>query len=273
MDRNKNNGRFVLDENKKNERLGKIQYNNKGTLMKIVEYNNSRNVIVEFQDEYKIKVKTRYDCFLDGRVLNPYDKTVYNVGYIGVGKYNNKDCPKIYRTWSDMLKRCYDPYYINKHLTYIDAYVCNEWHNFQNFAKWYEENYYECNNERMNLDKDILIKGNKIYSPETCIFVTEKINKLFIKSDLTRGKYPLGVNEKYSGNILKLYVNCSISDEKNKRKEKFLGYFPLDKPFQAFTAYKNFKENYIKQVADEYKDLIPKELYEAMYNYKIEIND
>ena len=225
MDRNKNNGRFVLDENKKNERLGKIQYNNKGTLMKIVEYNNSRNVIVEFQDEYKIKVKTRYDCFLDGRVLNPYDKTVYDVGYIGVGKYNNKDYPKIYRTWSDMLKRCYDPYYINKHLTYIDAYVCDEWHNFQNFAKWYEENYYECNNERMNLDKDILIKGNKIYSPETCIFVTEKINKLFIKSDLTRGKYPLGVNEKYSGNILKLYVNCSISDEKNKRKEKFLGYF------------------------------------------------
>ena len=60
MDRNKNNGRFVLDENKKNERLGQIQYNNKGTLMKIVEYNNSRNMIVEFQDEYKIKVK-RYE--------------------------------------------------------------------------------------------------------------------------------------------------------------------------------------------------------------------
>ena len=59
MDRNKNNSRFVLDENKKNERLGQIQYNNKGTLMKIVEYNNSRNVIVEFQDEYKIKVKKK----------------------------------------------------------------------------------------------------------------------------------------------------------------------------------------------------------------------
>ena len=58
-----------------------------------------------------------------------------------------------------------------------------------------------------------------------------------------------------------------------ENKIKHLGRFPLDKPFQAFTCYKQFKENYIKQVADEYKDLIPKELYEALYKYEIEIND
>ena len=56
-------------------------------------------------------------------------------------------------------------------------------------------------------------------------------------------------------------------------KRKYLGRLPLDKPFQAFTIYKNFKENYIKQVADEYKDLIPKELYDAMYKWEVEIND
>ena len=248
------------------ERLGMISYNKSGTKMKIIEYNSSTNIIIEFQDEYKIKIKTRYECFLDGRVLNPYDKTVYNVGYIGIGKYSHKEYPKIYTVWNDMLRRCYEPYWINKHLTYIDVVVCKEWHCFQNFAKWYEDNYYKCNNERMNLDKDILIKGNKIYSPETCVFVAERINKLFIKSDKTRGSYPIGVKFSKSKKMLDVCCNTIEGD-------KYLGQFPLNRPFQAFTVYKQFKENYIKQVADEYKDLIPKELYEAMYNYKIEIND
>ena len=66
---------------------------------------------------------------------------------------------------------------------------------------------------------------------------------------------------------------CLVAHCNYNKKSKTLGYFPIDKPFQAFTCYKNFKENYIKQVADEYKDLIPKKLYDAMYNYKVEIND
>ena len=57
------------------------------------------------------------------------------------------------------------------------------------------------------------------------------------------------------------------------RKDEVIEVFPLDKPFQAFTCYKQFKENYIKQVADEYKDLIPQEVYEALYKYEVEIND
>ena len=255
-----------LMELQRKERLGKVSYNNLGTKMKIIEYNNAKDIVVEFQDEHKIKVKTRYECFTDGRVLSPYDKTVYNIGYIGIGKYNHFDYPKIYSVWNDMLRRCYNPYWINKHLTYINCYVCEEWHCFQNFGRWYEENYYNYNDERMNLDKDILIKGNKIYSPETCVFVTERINKLFVKSDKTRGEYPIGV--KYSKSKKMLDVCCNTDG-----KIKYLGQFPIDKPFQAFTVYKNFKENYIKEVANEYKDLIPEKLYNAMMNYKVEIND
>jgi hypothetical protein len=67
-------------------------------------------------------------------------------------------------------------------------------------------------------------------------------------------------------------AQCSVF-ENGKSKQKHLGYFPLDKPFQAFYAYKVFKENYIKQVADKYKDLIPQKLYDAMYKYEVEIND
>ena len=201
---------------------------------------------------------------------NPYCKTFFNIGFIGDGNYVHKTHKNIYNTWVDMLRRCYEPYYLNRYPSYIDCYVCEEWHNFQNFAKWYEENIYNCNNERMHLDKDILIKGNKIYSPETCIFVPERINMLFTKRQKCRGKYPIGVCYMKRNN--KLQSACHII--KNKKKTcKFLGYFPLNKPFQAFYAYKIFKESYIKQVADEYKDSIPQKLYNALYKWEVEIND
>ena len=255
----------------KEERLGEISISNEGYKMKIVEYNGKNDIIVEFQDKYKARVHKRYDHFLEGVVKNPYHPSIYGVGYIGEGKYKvseNGKRTKAYQTWSSMLQRCYDPYYINKEPVYIDVYVCDEWHNFQNFAKWYYRNYYEIPNERIELDKDILFKGNKIYSPETCIFVPQRINSLFIKQQRKRKNknLPIGVFY-YNNNSLMAKIS------KTRKDKKILGVFPLDKPFQAFTCYKNYKENYIKQIANEYKNIIPIELYEALYNYEVEIND
>lgn len=248
--------------------INEVNYNKYGTLMKIIKINNSHDIWVEFQDEYKIKVHTAYKCFKSGSVKNPYDKTVYNIGFIGVGCYKPKNYPKIYKTWSNMLERCYNPYRINKFMTYIDVFVDEYFHNFQNFAKWYEENYYEVEGQRMHLDKDILVKGNKIYSPFTCIFVPERINTLFTQSNKSRGKYPIGIvyNKNNTQNPLEVYV-------RNGSKNIRLDCFPIDKPFQAFSCYKKAKEQIIKEVAEEYKYLIPIRLYEAMYSYKVEIND
>lgn len=258
-----------MHKSKSQERLGQKTYNNNGTLMKIIEYNNIMNIIVEFQDKHKTKVVARYEQFLNGKIANPYDKTVHKIGYLGIGKYNQKDHYEIYKVWNGLIQRCYDPYFLDKHPTYRDCMVCEEWHNFQNFAKWYEENYYKCNNETMELDKDILIKGNKIYSPETCIFVPNRINLLFCKRQNDRGKYPIGVTEYYDKrrNYKKLMVQINTVDKRERK------YFSLDKPFQTFTYYKEYKENYIKQIANEYKNLIPIELYNALYSYKVEIND
>ena len=255
----------------KKERLGEVNISNEGYEMKIVEYNGRKDITVEFQDEYKTRVHTRYDHFLEGIVKNPYNPSIFNKGYIGQGKYKIKEngkTTKAYQIWYNMLQRCYDPYWINKHLTYIDCYIYDEWLCFQNFAKWFYKNYYECNGERIELDKDILIKGNKIYSPETCILVPQRINLLFIKRDTLRGKCPIGVSFKKNNNKFQAY--CSIL-KNDKKKQIYLGYY--DTSEDAFLVYKNFKENYIKQVADEYKDLIPNRLYEAMYRYEIEIND
>ena len=116
----------------------------------------------------------------------------------------------------------------------------------------------------MNLDKDILIKGNKVYGPDTCIFVPQDINKLFTKRNNNRGNYPIGVSYNKQQKKYKSYCNTNS-------KQNFLGYY--DTPEEAFTIYKQFKENYIKQVADEYKNHIPEKLYNAMYEYEVEIDD
>ena len=114
----------------------------------------------------------------------------------------------------------------------------------------------------MCLDKDILIKGNKVYSPETCVFVPTAINNLFVKKQRSRGDYPIGVRklkQRYSA-----YLGI-------KGKTKTIGVY--DTVEDAFFSYKSAKEVYIRQVADEYKNIIPTKLYTAMINYEVDISD
>ena len=163
-----------------------------------------------------------------------------------------------------MIQRSYDDDFKEREPTYKGCEVCTEWHNFQNFAEWFEDNYYKIPGEVMSLDKDVLVKGNKIYSPETCMFVPQDINILFTKCDNSRGDYPIGVS--YHKQKGKYISRCNVCN-----KLKHLGYF--DNPEEAFNAYKTAKEKYIKEVADKYKEYIPQKLYEAMYNYEVEIDD
>ena len=128
------------------------------------------------------------------RMENMNNKLIYGVGICNKGKYNasiNRKHTKCYTVWFAMLQRCYSDKYHEKHPTYIDCQVYKDWLYFQSFAKWYHENYYEIIGQKMALDKDILCKGNKIYSPETCIFVPQSINLLFTKTDAKRGEYLL----------------------------------------------------------------------------------
>lgn len=247
------------------DRNGEENINNYGSKMKIIRYKNANDIDVIFENGY-ICYNTYYKYFKNGSIISPYDKTVLNVGYLGVGNYNyikNHKNTNQYTTWFSMLQRCYDSKYQGKHPTYKGCTVSEEWLCFQNFAKWYENNYYKIENETMCLDKDILVKDNKIYSSETCCFVPQSINKLFTKRQNHRGKYPIGVTYKIND---KFSSNCNING-----KRKFLGYF--DNELDAFNAYKNYKENIIKNTANKYKDKIPKTLYNAMCNWNIEIND
>jgi len=249
------------------ERLGEISYNALGYKMKIIEYNNARNIIVQFEDGYT--TKSEYACFSKGQILSPYNKRICGVGYIGKGEYsyyykNNKPLQS-YVIWSNMLTRCYSKNPCKTYASYIECSVHGSWHNFQNFAKWYDENFYQIGNEKISLDKDILVKGNKIYGPENCVFTPSRINNLFIKGNKIRGDYPIGVTCRDNNGRYNAFCN-NIQGHRTS-----LSVFAS--PEEAFQAYKNFKEKIIKEVAEKYKFKIPTILYEALLKYEVEITD
>ena len=250
---------------KKDERLNKVGYNNNGERMVIVRYGNANDIDIQFDDGVIVE-RRQYDEFKTGRIKNPMTPSVYGVGFIGKGRFKaydgNGKPTKCHTVWKSMHTRCYDPKYHEKEQSYKNCTVCEEWHNYQVYAKWHDENYYEVDNELMALDKDILCKGNKIYSPENCVFVPQSINNLFIKSDKSRGKYPIGVNKK--GNKFQARLN-------KDNKHIHLGTY--DTVEEAFLAYKKAKEAYIKEMAEKYKGKIDHRAYEALMNYEVEITD
>ena len=252
---------------KRTERLGETLINNFGSEMIIVEYRKAGDIDVYFPEYDYTAEHVRYGDFKKGEIKCPFEPRVFGIGYIGVGEYKaseNGKATKVYGTWKDMLKRCYDPKYHMKRPTYFNCEVCEEWLNFQNFASWYEENYYEIEDKVMCLDKDILVKGNKIYSPDTCVFVPQEINNLFTKRDAARGELPLGVSTNRRTN--KFEAQCKVNG-----KTTYIGRY--NSPEEASAAYKEYKEELIKSIADEYKEYIPDKLYDAMYNYDVSIFD
>lgn len=241
-------------------RVGEIKKNKYGTEMKVVVYNSCLDIWVEFQDEHKVRVHTTYTNFKNGNVKNPYDKTIVNVGYIGVGKYtvakNKEPNWKVrYSAWRSMIARCHNPEDSNFD-KYIDCEVCEEWHNYQNFAEWYDENIYYVGTERMHVDKDILHEGNKIYSPENCIIVPQSINEIFHTS---LGKKTKDVDLPYT-----------IRRVSNNRysvayRAKSLGVY--DTVEDCVDAYMNAKREHIRNKVNELKDELPKHIQEILLNW------
>lgn len=251
--------------------IGKIQYNNFGSKMEIIRFKNKSDMDIYFPQYDWVAEHKYYNDFQRGSIKCPFEPTVYGIGFYGVGKYKSRENgikTNVYKEWYNMFARCYGNYK-KRNITYEDCHVCEEWHNFQNFAKWHEENYYTINDKKMCLDKDILYKGNKIYSPNTCVFVPQRINVLFIKSGKIRGDYPIGVAYNKRDNVFESWISKCSNDK--KKKQIYLGRYNTFE--EAFQVYKIEKEKYIKQVADEYKLYIPKKLYDAMYKWEVDMND
>ena len=247
------------------ECVGKVCKSLNSGDFKILKYNDSRNVEILFlKTGYETLV--RLDHIKSGKVKDPYSLSVCGVGIVGT-KYKISEYgrdTKEYVLWKSMLVRCYSTALKKRYPTYEYCTVSENFKHYEYFYEW-------CNkqigfdNEGWHLDKDLLIKGNKVYSESTCVFLPAEINSLLVKSDKIRGKHPIGVSWNKRDEVFVAKV------KKSKGKSKHLGYFNTE--LEAFNAYKQAKESFVKEQAEKWKDKIDERAYNALMNYQVEIDD
>ena len=232
---------------------------------KIVKYHDNRNVEIQF-------LKTGYETVAtlvnikSGGVKDRLSPSVYGVGILGTKYLSriNGVQTKEYELWNSVLTRCYSTTLKKKHPTYEGCVVSDNFKSYEYFYEW-------CNSqigfavEGFELDKDLLLKGNKVYSENTCVFIPSEINLLLIKREALRGEHLIGVSW---CNTKKAFVAMV---RKNKGKQEFLGYF--DTELEAFNAYKQAKESFVKEQANKWKGKIDDRAYEALMNYTVDITD
>lgn len=173
-----------------------------------------------------------------------------------------------YLQWNSMRGRC-SPVQ-RRAPCYIDCTCHTEWESYDVYIEWARQQIGFLNRDDKGrlwqLDKDILLKGNKVYSARVCVFVPSELNKFVLKNEKIRGVCPLGVcwveqRQKYRANI-KMH---------GLRGNKHLGYF--DTPTEAFQAYKVAKESYAKQLAIKYTGLVDPRVIDALNNFTVNIDD
>lgn len=162
--------------------VGKVFTTNEGYNIEITEYVDRTHRRIKFLDLYGTEIIVKYSSIKTGSIKNPFHKSCKNIGYFGIGEYSYKEygieyCS--YKAWVGIIDRSFCKNLKTKHPTYINVTMCKEWECFQVFTKWYIENYpSHISDIKFQLDKDLLQQGieNKIYSPETCVFLPSKIN-------------------------------------------------------------------------------------------------
>ena len=191
---------------------------------------------------------------------------VYGVG-INDGLRPIRNCDgslsKEYNMWRNMLARCYREGTKIKQESYKDCITSEEFKIYSVFYDWYQLN--KINNEiDYHLDKDLLLKGNKKYTKDTCVLVPREINAFLTKREALRGDLPIGVHFHKPLNRFRAQIR--------KDKGSFhLGYF--NTPEEAFLIYKEAKEAHAKELAERYSNDIDIRAYNALMSYIVDIND
>ena len=237
--------------------------------LKIIEYNGNRKVRVKFV-KTGYEVVTSLNSIKKGCVRDRLLPSVHGVGIIGAEPIVDKDGRKLkeYELWCSMLQRVYDPKKHRELPTYTNCSVSENFKYFPYFKMWCNQqigfNKFSADGLPYTLDKDILVKGNKVYSEDTCCFVPHKINTVLIKCDGRRGSNLIGVYYLKSKNI----YTASMSVDK---RHKSLGRFKTE--VEAFQAYRTAKETYIKEIVNFYKDQISVKAYNTLMSYSVEMTD
>ena len=232
---------------------------------KILKYNDAYNVDVQFL-KTGFETVARLGDIKNGLIKDPYSPSVYGIGIVGT-KYPisvNSVQTKEYELWTHMLQRCYSDTYKKKRPTYIGCEVSDNFKSYEYFYEWCNKQI-GFNNKGWHLDKDLLVKGNKVYNENVCVFLPQEINSLLVKCTASRGDHLIGVYWNKTNKAFRAMVS------KNKGKQEHLGYFKTE--IEAFKAYKQAKESFIKEQANNWKSQIDDRAYEALMNYQVVITD
>jgi len=171
--------------------------------------------------------------------------------------FENGKIIRSYDIWKGIHRRVYKPK-PQEVKNYFGCSVCEEWMIYSNFKKWYDEHYIEG----YHIDKDILVKGNKIYGPEYCCFVPLVINSIFVRKK-PKESAVVGVQKtiEYGKVVYTSVINDWLEKKllcKRGKTEK-----------EAYGYYVERRLDYIKRIADHFKDTLEERVYQTLYNYQM----
>ena len=245
--------------------VGKVCKSKSSGDFKILKYNNAKEVEIQFINT-GFEVVVELGHIRNGNVKDPYSPSVFGVGVTGT-KYlttiNGRNI-KEYELWCNMLRRCYSDNFKKKNPTYEGCEVGDKFKSYEYFYEWCHSQVGFANKD-WQLDKDLLIKGNKVYNESTCVFIPKDINSLLTKSAASRGEHLIGVCWSKTHKAFRATVR------KNKGKQEHLGLFNTE--IEAFNAYKKAKESFIKEQANQWKSEIDPRAYNTLMNYEVNSDD
>ncbi|MAX51247.1 MAG: hypothetical protein CMH22_05215 [Methylophaga sp.] len=234
----------------------------KNGFVEVLKYVDYKNILVKPITNEVIAEDVPYwtmNCNLKYKwSTTPFDRTLYGVGYRGVGQHDCKKSTKVHNTWANMLKRCYCESVWETDPGYRHVSVDTSWHNFQNFAEWFDQNYVEG----FFLDKD-LIGNSQLYSEATCCFIPNEVNIAIAMTHNQRkmrehDNLPTGVH--YCKQTGKYSASCGTrqNSEWGGRHEKIE---------DAFEKYLEMKQRQLENLAHNFRSQITDVAYDALINF------
>lgn len=228
-----------------------------GESLTIQAYRGSKDIDVVFDEGTVLNVEA---CQIQRKTVeNPNARTCCGVGFRGIGEYSTRHFSA--KIWRGVITRCYGSHDKYKH--YNDCTVENHWHNMQNFCEWYMSQ--KGFDKAWAIDKDIIVKDNKVYSPDTCVLLPQELNNFDAKRESLRGDLPIGV---VLSNCGTKYIAAGTFGSYHKR---YIGRY--NSPEAAFYAYKKVKEGHARHIAEKYNGILDDRAIIAFYNYEVDIND
>lgn len=219
-----------------------LNSNNCGSF-EVISNESSRNVTVRFVETGTLLSNLQRGNVIRGNVHDYNYPTVEGKGYLGKPKSSISSRSEAYVRWHGMLERCYNDKYHSTRGTYKDCSVCEEWLNFSIFETWFKENY----REGYHLDKDLLVQGNRVYSPSTCCFIPPDLNTLIVEKCF--GDCGTGVSKRKKKGTQDYNGRYNVTF-----KKVYLGRFQ-----DQFTAEERYKE-YKKLFFEEYAEVMEERL-------------